>query len=75
MVFSTVLMMGGRERQFAVLNVLLLGINLVASILLIPCYGAVGAALAMTGTAAIALVSQAWLAWYFLLRKDSSVQG
>ena len=62
MVFASMLVMGGREKAFAVWNAAMLAANIVLCLVLIPPFGAFGAALATAGVAAIMLVGQVWLA-------------
>lgn len=57
-VFATVLMMGGKERVFAAWNVALLALNIGLCFLLIPMYGAMGAAFITAGIAIAMLLVQ-----------------
>lgn len=62
MVFASMLVMGGREKAFAVWNAFMLAANIALCVILIPLYGAVGAAMATAGIAIIMLIGQIWLA-------------
>ena len=62
MVFASMLVMGGREKAFAGWNALMLAANITLCVILIPLYGAVGAAMATAGVAVTMLIGQIWLA-------------
>ncbi|WP_379547112.1 flippase [Qipengyuania sp. DSG2-2] len=62
MVFASMLIIGGREKAFAGWNALMLAANITLCVLLIPQFGAVGAALATCGVAITMLLGQIWFA-------------
>ena len=61
MVFSSIMVMGGRQKSFAVINLTALIISALLCIALIPSYGALGAAIAVASTAWVSLAAQAWM--------------
>lgn len=61
MPFSSVLMMGGRERVFGTINLAALALNVLLNLLLAPRYGALGSAVATTISLSLILAMQ-WVA-------------
>ena len=62
MVFASMLVMGGRQKAFAIWNASMLATNIALCIVLIPPFGATGAAIATASVASVMLVGQVLLA-------------
>jgi O-antigen/teichoic acid export membrane protein len=58
---SSLLMMTGNERAFAIEGLLALVVNVILCIYLIPQYGSIGAAMALCGSSGTFFITQFWL--------------
>lgn len=72
--YASILMMGGREKVFGILNIAALALNALVCVLLIPGYGAIGAAVASLISATLLLIGQAAMCRR-LLGKKGEVTG
>ena len=71
LVFSSLLIMGGRERAFATINLAAFGLAAALCLMLIPSLGALGAAIATTVSTWTALLVQIWIGLPILRTNDA----